>query len=371
MINSVRRLSCLVALVFVVCADCRAQDGQQPPPLPVVSSVRVIAGNEIFDLPEQRIAYHYAPYALLAAQAYYSAVDPFSAADSNSISLAALRSEYFDETRRIVGPRTWLRLNAGWTPLQDDKNNPVEGTGIVACTDKHRCVRGIPIGGLSWQVWRTNNCSQVIVAFRGTETKLADLVLDGIANLRSLFRWAPIEDQYDQAARLIRVLADKYPGCFHQYARVTVVGHSLGAGLAQYAAYSNQSITAVYAFDSSFVTGFSEISQPLYRAQMRKKWDNLTIHRVHEHGEFLQPFRWLTESVFTPQPCSPTVRTVRFNTISSLNPFSSHSIEGLAFGIFKSAHERPVSQEQINAAVRQQRQKNERVVQVNCDKLQF
>ena len=45
----------------------------------------------------------------------------------------------------------------------------------------------------------------------------------------------------------------------HSGSSIVATGHSLGGGLAQFSAYTSDKIKLVYAFDPSFVTGYSAL----------------------------------------------------------------------------------------------------------------
>ena len=65
-------------------------------------------------------------------------------------------------------------------------------------------------------------------------------------------RATPVYDQYDQVRDHIGdfVAHIEHDGCFRPGAtQITAVGHSLGGGLAQLAAYADPKIRRVYAFD--------------------------------------------------------------------------------------------------------------------------
>ena len=109
---------------------------------------------------------------------------------------------------------------------------------------------------------------------------------DWESNFHWILRAFPVYDQYDQLRDHIgnfvaHIERDK---CYRPGAtQIAAVGHSLGGGLAQLAAYSDPKIRRVYAFDPSMVTGY-------YSVDPRNRDENvkgLRMERVYEHGEIL------------------------------------------------------------------------------------
>jgi hypothetical protein len=127
--------------------------------------------------------------------------------------------------------------------------------------------------------------------------------------------------------------ADAMSGCKNRNAKIFAIGHSLGGGLAQLAAYSNPRIKRVYAFDSSPVTAIYDLDQKTVDTNSK----DLLIDRVYEKGEILSLPRMLTELFFKPSECNPQVRTAEFNTITGVsfanNPIGQHSIDRLWEGL--------------------------------------
>jgi hypothetical protein len=118
-----------------------------------------------------------------------------------------------------------------------------------------------PVGGLGVQIWarKGNPCSEGVIAFRGTMQGNRG---DWESNFHWILRAFPVYDQYDQVRDHIgdfvaHIERDK---CYRAGStQITAVGHSLGGGLAQLAAYSDPNIRRVYAFDPSMVTGYYSV----------------------------------------------------------------------------------------------------------------
>jgi pimeloyl-ACP methyl ester carboxylesterase len=236
---------------------------------------------------------------------------------------------------------TKLRLSAA-NRLKSSNWTFVGGySGVLLCKlDKVTCLlRPIPARGLAYQFWKRNDCSRIAIVFRGTDPTS---FTDWYANFRWATRVLPFADEYDIVRQNIdRIVgeAQLMSGC--PYATIFAVGHSLGGGLAQLAAYSHGGIRHVYAFNSSPVTAFYDVDQ-VTRERNKK---GLIIDRVYEKGEVLAVPRRLTELFFQPTECDPQVRTVEFNTATGFalanNPVSQHSIDRLWAGLSEFATKAP------------------------------
>jgi hypothetical protein len=178
--------------------------------------------------------------------------------------------------------------------------------GRVPCTE--------PLPGLGVQIWVRKGpvCREAVVAFRGTDGQSAD---DWLSNLRWLLRLLPLYDQYEQvqdyAPDFIRAI--EQDSCFVRgRTRIVAVGHSLGGGLAQQAAFMDGKIRRVFAFDPSFVTGYND---PHVIPVRDKNVQGLAIERIYEHGEILAYPRFLLRQLAPPPACNPQIRSIRFNVL--------------------------------------------------------
>jgi hypothetical protein len=183
-----------------------------------------------------------------------------------------------------------------------------------------------PVEGLQFHVWwrmQGGACREVAIAFRGTDRNDAG---DWLSNFRFLHRLTPRFDQYDQVRTHIRriVARIKANGCGGSDVLFVAVGHSLGGGLAQQAAYADGAIRYVYAFDSSPITGLFDISAIVLARNTR----GLGVDRAYEAGEILTLPRVLIENIIPPLPCNPRIRTVRFNLLEG-SPVAQHNIADL------------------------------------------
>jgi pimeloyl-ACP methyl ester carboxylesterase len=186
------------------------------------------------------------------------------------------------------------------------------------------------LDGLGIQIWMRRDCSEMVVAFRGTDFHQSD---DWLSNFRWVTRVLPLHDQYEQAREHVDLMIDAAiakRGCTPR--RITAIGHSLGGGLAQHAAYSQigrkgrPNITRVYAFDPSFVTGFRD--RALRGERLDRAVRGLRIDRIYEHGEILAYPRFFLRQIETPAACDPQVRLVRFNLLTG-SVGEQHSMSAL------------------------------------------
>lgn len=191
-------------------------------------------------------------------------------------------------------------------------------------------------------VWYNKTRNEVAVAFGGTDFTSGP---DWVANLR----WFIPGDGNDQYTKVVRdfipafrdqfVLLSKrsdYPAL----ARASLVstGHSLGGGLAQQFAYARvldpalPRVDNVYAFNSSPVTGYFSVAQPLREANEQ----GLHIHRIYERGEILASVRSLLSVGYPPSASNPEITGVRYAfhwTPGVVNPrgaIGQHSLLELA-----------------------------------------
>nr|WP_306667912.1 hypothetical protein [Rhizobium leguminosarum] len=192
-------------------------------------------------------------------------------------------------------------------------------------------------GGLRYQLWRNTEATdqkRLALVFRGTD--LGELG-DWIANLRWLTRLNPFtRDQYAQTRDLVEALTSRVDKDFGPNAEIIAVGHSLGGGLAQQAAYASRRIHTAYAFDSSPVTG-STSADPRVSAANR---EGDQIFRIYERGEVLAPLRSIQRQLKPIGKNNPKETELRFNFRSTFRlgnpgsgPFSQHSMNQLACDI--------------------------------------
>ncbi len=250
---------------------------------------------------------YFAPYALLAAKAYDD-LDPAAPGKQPGSKL-----DFGD----AAGPalkwlEEWRYAGGEVGPL------PCRGGGKECGA----------LEGLQYMIWTHGKgvCDEIVIAFRGTDFKSED---DWKSNLRWLRRGLGEYDQYEQVQEHIkRIVTTRMmaQACYRRgQTKLTAVGHSLGGGLAQNAAYVDARIQRVYAFDPSFVTGYYDVHTQAQSAVLKK----LEIDRVYEHGEILAYGRYVLRRLYPPSPCNPQVRNVRFNRASG-NLVDQHNMAQLA-----------------------------------------
>jgi pimeloyl-ACP methyl ester carboxylesterase len=189
-------------------------------------------------------------------------------------------------------------------------------------------------GGLGVQIWARKGarCSEAVIAFRGT---VGGDKGDWESNFHWILRAFPIYDQYDQVRDHVggfigHIQRDK---CYREgQTEIIAVGHSLGGGLAQLAAYSDSRIRRVYAFDPSMVTGFYSVDPP----NRDRNVQGLGIERVYEFGEVLAFGRLIMLHTIPLSPCNPRVVSVRFRVFQGA-PIALHSLTDLDNGLLRVA----------------------------------
>jgi hypothetical protein len=190
------------------------------------------------------------------------------------------------------------------------------------------CPRGEEcVGGLEYHAWLRRDCSEAVVAFRGSDPRD---IGDWISNLR-WFVLSPIFDQYDQVQKAIPRIIDRISAAGCRPRKIIATGHSLGGGLGQHAAYADKRIGYVYAFDPSPVTAFFGVPFP----QRSAATEDLGIDRIYEAGEILSLPRYLASGLFPTSQCRPRVRIVRFATAKQPSLLERHAIANFTRGLLE------------------------------------
>lgn len=287
----------------------------------------------------------HAPYAMMATAAYTEPADFNRANCPDPARLARSAADDGDAAYR-ASVRGWIGQlrTRGW-------NCEFGVYGSLPCPPRAGGDKCKPVGGLQFHVWRRMHngvCREAVIAFRGTDKNDRG---DWTSNFRFLYRMMPKFDQYAQVQLHIKqiVARIKKNGCAGNGVAFATAGHSLGGGLAQQAAYADdsQSIRYVYAFDPSPVTGFFDVSALL----REKSTAGLGVDRAYEAGEILALPRLIFENIYPPAPCNPRIRTVRFNLLSGL-AVSQHSIAGLTRELNTAARSRQANPQRVNDALR-------------------
>ncbi|HEX9170504.1 MAG TPA: hypothetical protein VF886_16530, partial [Roseiarcus sp.] len=249
-VRAVKLIAAAIALPFLWgCAGLHLDQGPD----------QVIQRTEGEDNYAQRqkagpVAARVLPYALLAEQSYDPRVYTNRRAAPRATACAA--DDPRDCNARADDQRAARWLNE-WRYVWSCSGPDECG---VRLTGKSETVSD----GLGVQIWarRGAECAEAVIAFRGT-------VRGDKGDWESNFHWIsrafPIYDQYEQARDHIgdfigHIERDK---CYRAgRTEIIAVGHSLGGGLAQLAAYSDSRIRRVYAFDPSMVTGYYSVDPP-------------------------------------------------------------------------------------------------------------
>jgi hypothetical protein len=262
------------------------------------------------------------PYALLAEQSY----DPQVYATHGIASRGSACDDPRDCDTRADDERVARWLNE-WRYVWSC-NGPDE-CGVRTAGQSERVADGLGV-----QIWARKGvrCSEAVIAFRGT---VGGDKGDWESNFHWILRAFPIYDQYDQVRDHIgdfigHIERDK---CYRAGpTEIMAVGHSLGGGLAQLAAYSDRRIRRVYAFDPSMVTGFYSVDPPNRDRNVR----GLGIERVYEFGEVLAYGRLIMLHYIPLSPCNPRVVSVRFRVFQGA-PIALHSLTDLDNGLLRVA----------------------------------
>jgi pimeloyl-ACP methyl ester carboxylesterase len=264
------------------------------------------------------------PYALLAEQSYDSQVYLTRAATRRVTACAA--DDPKDCAARVDDQRAarWLdEWRYVWSCSGSDE------CGVRATGQSDRVADGLGV-----QIWARKGvrCPEAVIAFRGT---VGGNRGDWESNFHWILRAFPIYDQYEQVRDHVgdfisHIEQDK---CYHEGAtKIIAVGHSLGGGLAQLAAYSDRRIRRVYAFDPSMVTGFYSVDPP----NRDRNVQGVGIERVYEFGEVLAYGRLIMLHTIPLSPCNPRVVSVRFRVFQGA-PIALHSLTDLDNGLLRVA----------------------------------
>ena len=266
--RAVKAIAAAIALLSLsACADLHLDQGPD-------QVIQRTEGEDNFAVKQKAgpIAARVLPYALLAEQSY----DPRVYATHR---FAPRATTCVADDPKDCDARADDRRAARWLS---------EWRYVWSCDGPEECRvrtpgRSEPVGGLGVQVWARKGarCPEAVIAFRGT---VGGNKGDWESNFHWILRDFPIYDQYDQVRDHIGDFIghiERDPCYRPGLTQIIAVGHSLGGGLAQLAAYSDRRIRRVYAFDPSMVTGFYSVDPP----HRDRNVQGQRIERVYELGE--------------------------------------------------------------------------------------
>ncbi len=264
------------------------------------------------------------PYAMLAEQSYEPQVYVTHRTTRRPTACAADAPKDCDARLDDERAARWLHE---WRYVWSC-NGPYE-CGVRTAGQSERVADGLGV-----QIWARNGvrCPEAVIAFRGT---VGGNKGDWESNLRWILRALPIYDQYEQVRDHVGdfITHIERDNCYRKGAtEIIAVGHSLGGGLAQLAAYSDGRIRRVYAFDPSMVTGFYSVNPP----NRDRNVHGLGIERVYEFGEVLAYPRLIMLHYIPLSPCNPRVVSVRFRVFQGA-PIALHSLTDLDNGLLRVA----------------------------------
>jgi hypothetical protein len=284
-------------------------------------------GQEIFAAYVHRYAQYYVPYAIQATAAYGSISELDAMRDQWNANGYRVDAEFAvqsavpgsdnerlrDHARQVFKPWRYRFGSESYLTCIDPTDRECQAEFLN---------RGRAFGsGPAFQIWtrarsqnaRRDDCSEVSIAFRGT---VGGLFGDSWVSNYNRFG-SPYDDYYYQLRRNVDGIMKLIQGldCYKQARfkpQIVSTGHSLGAGMAQFAALATKSssvrIAKVFAFDSSPVTGAHLLTRDLRESNAR----GLTIDHIYETGEILSYARRSAAQQYPSltSRCDPLVRTV-------------------------------------------------------------
>jgi hypothetical protein len=162
------------------------------------------------------------------------------------------------------------------------------------------------------------------LVFRGTHIRA-----DWISNLRWIDFWLPLEDHYEQTARITEDVVRWIRKEYGPSIEILATGHSLGGGLAQTAAYAScGEIATVFAFDSSPVTKHRAINACAPSATPR------AFYRVFEQSEILSYARFVVRQLLGLKPENPKMTEIKVHVFEGV-AIAGHSMQNLAMNLNK------------------------------------
>jgi alpha-beta hydrolase superfamily lysophospholipase len=138
---------------------------------------------------------------------------------------------------------------------------------------------------------------------------------DFISNGRRFTGWAA-DDAYQQLSRNVDAIVGRVASmdCFGRRTQIVAVGHSLGAGLAEFSAFARKGrprIAKVFSFNPSSEAASGLIDPAVLTRNVKgnREGRGLEIDIVYQPGEALEQVRESDRQFPLDQQCEPLVRT--------------------------------------------------------------
>ena len=212
------------------------------------------------------------------------------------------------------GKGGWVRYQLASPMPKGDPGQPCvnTGNGLFYETYVHKAADG--------------NVTKAVIAFRGTENRSGQWFWDWKTNLTAAFGFEPAQYQYvrERLPALIEALKRDLGPAIKIYA----VGHSLGGGLAQLAAYASKDVEEAYIFNASPVTGWTWVAKDGKDGRAFQPYPR--IHRITQGGEALEVPRFAASLVTNPRFGRHDVRIHFDDTVEEKR--GDHSMQLLACG---------------------------------------
>ncbi len=191
------------------------------------------------------------------------------------------------EPPKLKGVSVPIKINS-WVRLFDfDRHPPAKGFRVF-------------VPGFYVEVWVKDYVKsdenpepyvEYAIVFRGTQGGGG-----WFSNLRYITGLIPIfHDQYKQAKSIFPRIMDQIELREREFnkqgekreRKITLVGHSLGAGLALYVAFNNKGVTKIIGFNPSLITGASFVPQETIKTNLENVKE---VDFIYENSEILHFF---------------------------------------------------------------------------------